>query len=333
MKKQHAILALIMALVFVFAYVGCAASNESSGADRMPMTYAATTAGAYYKDTAEESAMTVQLAGGSGSTLYTPADDRMVIKNARIEVETLDYAASVAAFEQTVAKYGGYISSSSTGGNAEYYSRYMEVEVRIPAENLEAFLGDQETVGNVTGTHIWVEDVTSQYVDNAARIESLTTKKERLLDILEKATNLTDIIELETALSDTIYQLELVTGSQNQLVDRITYSTVNLHLWETVDLSDTRTTPITLGERISYNFQDSLESVKEFFEDLIVFLAGNSPVLVLLLVIAGVIFILVWKGAKRSQRKRMERLETYNRIKAQQNTAQAQNASDETNIE
>lgn len=333
MKKSHRILALVMALIFVFTYVGCSASSGAAMKNEAAMDYAAGAPMATYAATTA-AAMAVKpygtVTGGlgmadgeAGASIYEPQDDRYVIKNANITVETKEYDASVTTFEQSVAKFGGYVSNSSRGGNAEHYSRYMDVTIRIPAENLDAFLAEQENVGNVTNQNIWIEDVTDQYVDNEARIQSLTTKKDRLLAILEKATKLSDIIELEAALSETIYELERMQGTQNKLTDRINYSTVNLHLYETVDYSDVRATPVTLSERIANRFEDSVEDVVEFFEDLVVFVAGNSPVIVLWIVIAGVVFLFVFRGVKRSERKRMERLETYNRIKAQQEAAKS----------
>ena len=335
MKRSHQILALVMAMVFVFAYAGCsaasgAAKNEMAYDMAAPMaTYATTTRAAAATTAAAALKMQSTVTGGglgsaeSGASIYEPQDDRYVIKNADVNIETKEYEASVAAFEQTVAKFGGYVSNSNRGGNAESYSRYMNVTVRIPAENLDAFLSEQANVGNVTNQNIWIEDVTDQYVDNEARIQSLTTKKDRLLAILEKATKLTDIIELEAALSDTIYELERIQGTQNKLTDRINYSTVNLRLYETIDYSEMRTTPVTLGERIAREFEDSLDDVKEFFEDLVIFFAGNSPVIVLWVVIGGAIFIIIWRVVKKNERKRMERLENYNRIKAQQDSAKA----------
>ncbi len=318
--KRNSFLALTLAIVMLLSFVGCSASTNDGAMNEMAydtMTYAMSAPQSAL--TAKGEAAGMELADtAEGAGLYTPIDDRKLIKNANLEMETLTYEESIEALKKTVTDFGGYIEKSSMGGSAEYYSRYYEITVRIPAEKFDEFLSAQESVATVNHTYVWTEDVTDQYIDNETRIETLKTKKERLLTLLEQATKIEDIIELESALSETIYELESLTGSQNKLIARISFSTINISLWERSEPSDSRTTPITLGERIAHQFENSLRAVKNFFTGLVVFIAGNSPMLVLLIVIGVVIFLIVRVSVKRSTAKRMKRLETYKQIKAQQ---------------
>ncbi len=329
--KRNSFFAFVLAIVMLLSFVGCSASTNDGAMQEMAydtMTYAVSkpqgtlTAKGEAKELANADTV-------DGSSLYTPIDDRKLIKNANLEMETLTYEESVEALKKTVTDFGGYIENSSMGGSAEYYSRYYEITVRIPAEKFDEFLSAQDSVATVNHTYVWTEDVTDQYIDNETRIETLKTKKDRLLTLLEQATEMKDIIELESALSDTIYELEKLTGNQNKLIARISFSTINISMWERSEPSDSRTTPITLGERIAHQFENSWRSVKNFFSNTVVFIAGNSPMLVLLLVIAVIIFFIVRICTKRSTAKRMKRLETYKQFKAQQAAQAAKQESEE----
>jgi len=121
---------------------------------------------------------------------------------------------------------------------------------------------------------------------------------------------MSDIIELETALSDTIYEIERYTSNLRGLQDKVSYSTVNLTLREVVEVRDLPATPKTLGEKIAARFSDTLEGLGDFGEELLIFVIGASPVLVLLAAIAVVIVLIVKKVAKKNR-------DDYNRYLAQ----------------
>ncbi len=328
--KRNSIIALFLAIVMMLSFVGCASSDQAATEN---MKYAATAPQSTAGLKNEMYDTKVEATADTASGLYTPIDDRKLIKNANVEMETVKYDDGIKALQKTINDFGGYIESSTMGGNAEYYSRYYEISVRVPAEKFDAFLSAQESVATVNHTYIWTEDVTDRYIDNETRIKALETKKDRLLDLLGKATDIKDIIELESALSETIYELETTTGSQNKLINRINFCTVNISLRESAVPSDTRTTPVTIGERIAHQFADSWKAVCNFFGNAVVFIAGNSPVLVLVLIFAVIVFFLVRKETKKSEIKRMARLETYNKIKAQQAAHQAQQAEKEVKTE
>ena len=140
-----------------------------------------------------------------------------------------------------------------------------------------------------------------------ARLESLETKRARLLELLEQAENMENIIALESELSDTIYEIESITGSLNRLNDRIAYSTINVYINEVRETTEPVALPKTLGERISQQFRNTITGIKNFGENFIVWVVGASPVLLILAVVAAVILIVVKCGAGRRAVRREEK--------------------------
>ncbi len=321
--------AFLLAVLFCVAGLSaCSGSAPSGKAENYPAPYAATTAAAtthaamaaagyvadydsgYAMAAADEEAYTYEkpAATNAGSSLLQPGDSRKLIRNASMSLQTEQYEASVEAIREQIRICQGYIENSSAGGNAKSGGRWMELTVRVPADRLEEFMAASDGFGVLQNSNIWQEDVTMSYTDMETRLATLNTKKDRLLAMLEKATKMSDIIELENALSDTIYEIESYTSNLNRLDDRIAYSTVNLSLYEVYKATEVPTMPKTLGERISQQFKESMEGLGEFGENLLVFLVGALPVLVILAILAVVIVLLCRAGAKRRRRRNAERM-------------------------
>jgi len=236
-------------------------------------------------------------------SLYTPQDGRKMIRNARLQVETEQYEASVQAIQTKIAETGAYLESSSANGYSEYHSRYTTLTVRVPAERFEEFLSAQNDFGAVIESEVSQEDITLHYTDLESRLNTLNTKKERLTALLEKADKMEDIISLESALAETISEIESYTAQMNQLENLISYCTVTIHLSEVYRVTPIDTQPKTLGERIEQRFRNSTESLGAFFEDFAVFLVGESPVLILLAVIITGVTMICVSASRRKKRK------------------------------
>lgn len=215
-------------------------------------------------------------------------DGRKIIRTASVSMETTDFDASVAALEQRVSEFNGWIASSELQGSSRYdSSRYAWYTLRIPSAKMEAFLSGAEEFGTVLSSSRGSNEITTEYYDTEARLKSLQVQEERLLAILEKADTLDSVIQLENALSDVRYQIESLTGTLRRYDDLVDMATVELSLREVTSTSPVSGTPKTLGERISQQFSGSLRGLGDFFEGLLVFVIGNLPVILVWVVILG----------------------------------------------
>lgn len=263
--------------------------------------YDAPEEGEYASSTSDISSMAIDSALSSS---------RKIILYADVNVETHDFNASVAALTEAVESLGGYISTANTSiYNTTYSLHSGTYTVRIPCENFNAFISKSDTMGNVTDSNIWQDDVTSRYTDIETRLATLETKRDRLLAMMEEATEMADIIQLEDALTDTVYMIESLTGERNVYDDRIAYSTATVYLREVRVYTEIVTPPKTLGERISQTFSSSIKDFGDFCEDTIVFLVGALPTILVLAVIAAVIILIIRRGAPRRAARREERRE------------------------
>ena len=320
MKKRIAALSLAFVWILL-CLAGCASNSlkvDGAAADTAPadMNYNSssnqTTEGIEYDDDSllmeEADAPSEDLSDSALAAIGDTSPDRKIIRNADIELETQEFDDSVEKLQSIVTELGGYISQA----NVYVYNSYYELHsanytVRIPADKFDQFIVYRENVGTVSSTNIWTDDVTDSYYDMEARLESLETKRARLLELLGQAETMENIISLESELSNTIYEIESITGSLRRLDDRIAYSTINVYINEVRETTEPVALPKTLGERISQQFQTTLSNVADFGENLIVWVIGASPVLLILAVIAVVVIIVVKRTAGRRAVRREEK--------------------------
>ena len=318
---KHSILksTLAMALALSMLLTGCGAAsadkNFSSGAmmesapQAAPMEPSAPSYDMSFDSKVE--AEETPTAGG-GETAADPLADKNIklIWTANIDMETLDFDVMVDSMNKSIAEHGGYIESSFVEGGERLAGwtnrRYGSYTVRIPAKNLDAFLSQMGTIGNVISRSKSSENITLEYADNEARKATLELEEKKLMELLDQATILEDIITLESRLSDIHYRLDAYSSALRKYDDLVDFSTVNISVSEVQKMTETRAE--TLGERITAAFSDSLYELKEFAGDAAVFFIGRSPILLLWAVIIAVIVFIIRKLLKnRASRPRKER--------------------------
>ncbi len=238
--------------------------------------------------------------GVSGEELL---QSQKIIRNFDYQVETLEFEEAVAKLEQLCEEWGGYIESSSVSGSGirQISSRYADYTLRVPQESIPDMENGMPSIGTITYQDSSLQNITAAYYDVESRLKSLRTQEERLLALLEQSGSLSEIIELENALAQVTYEIESYTSTLKQYDNLVDFSTVTVHLREVLEYSDPSEAPRTLGERIQNQFTSSLRGLGHFFENVIVFFTGNSPVLILLaLVVVGIVWL--WKKRRRSKK-------------------------------
>jgi hypothetical protein len=127
---------------------------------------------------------------------------------------------------------GGFVASTNTNvpsGGAPS----GDLVLRVPAANFEPLLNEARALGTATGVSTSGQDVTSQYVDLAARLQSLQDSRTQFQQILTRAQNIGDILAVEQQISDLQTQIEQLQGQLRVMDDQTTYGTLTVHVSET----------------------------------------------------------------------------------------------------
>lgn len=313
--KTRRIWALVTAMVLLAALSLSACGSKSYNTAAMAET---TAAAAYVMDAEEgqtdaaflgENLNTLKAESGSGlspsSDIGSPADTgRKLIRDVNMSVEARDFDGVLSQITDKVRELGGYVESSDVSGiSVNSYGgsqqRYADIRARIPADRLDRFVETVESAGNVTSKQEQVTDVTLQYSDVQSRKKSMEIEQERLWALLEKAESLDAVVALEARLSEIRYELESYTSQLRLYDNQVDYSTVSINMREVKDL--TPTAPDSIGTRIQKGFNRSLNNLGEAGTDLIVWIASNSPILLVLAVIIAAVVLFVRGLSRRMQ--------------------------------
>lgn len=149
-------------------------------------------------------------------TDYAPtADvkDRMVIQESYLSFlvkNVRETADQIIAFAQNA---GGYMVNSSINSADE--APTGNISIRVPSKDLDNTLASLRKMAvkvvseNLTGT-----DVTDQYTDLDARLETLNKTKTKFEEILDKAYNVQDILTVQKELINLQSQIDSIKGQQ-----------------------------------------------------------------------------------------------------------------------
>ena len=265
------------------------------------------------EDAAPESPMADSAAEteeGESETLDPEAFTEKIIYSGHVRLQTTAFDDTLAQLEKAVANCGGFVQDSSVDGSTRTMAdgttavvdRWAYYTVRVPADQFEAFLNDTDGIGNVISSSRSQENVTTQYTDYEARLESLNIQEERLLAMLEESGDLESLIALEARLSEVRYEIESIQRNLRSLDQRIAYSTVNLEIQEVEVYTPTVPVQRTFGQKLSDAFADGWSGFVAFLSALTLALASALPGLVLLAIVV-VVAIVVLRTVLRRRKK------------------------------
>jgi len=160
----------------------------------------------------------------------TLAQERMVIYNGYISLETSDIQGRLDRIRQLAENYGGYVAGSSRSGYGTQAT--AEISIRIPKERFHEAVRQIETYGKVLDERTTSEDITQQYVDLKARLNNLEKQEQRLHEILGMAKTVDEILRVESELSRIRGEIESLQGQINYLESSAKMSLISVSLIE-----------------------------------------------------------------------------------------------------
>lgn len=313
-KRIISFLMLFMAVTMLLAACS-AAGNDSSSAD-------SSSGGSSWTGSNSESPMngsteeTTDDASPDGAVVMSTSLTEKIIYSADVEIETLDFDASVEAVEQMVEAYGGFFESSSVSGtsySSQFYGygggRYASYVIRIPVESFNDMTGSLDAVGNVLNLYRYTDNITEQFYDSQSRLETYEIEEERLLAMLEKAETVTDMLDIESRLSQIRYEIESLESRLQNWQNQVDYSTISMNVREVENLTQLQDPDRTYWQQLGDGFVSTLSDVGNFFKDLFRVFVAAIPVLIIIAVIITVLVFIIRGKHKKRKMKREEKAE------------------------
>lgn len=232
-------------------------------------------------------------ADSNGKNDVKAAEQRKIIKSGELTIQSLKFDESISSITKAVEKLGGYIENSSvdgkqTVGQEQFVARNAKLQLKIPKDKFDSFINDAGSFGTVIYKSIKGEDITSSYFDTEARVNSLKIQEERLLELLKKSGSLKDVFEIEQQLANIRYQIESLTGNLKKWDNLVEFSSLTININEVEEIKVIDKAPKGFGEKLVYNFKQSIVSLGGLLKGFVLLLASALPYLVIL---SGIAFV------------------------------------------
>lgn len=304
---------LLMVMVAALILGGCSnvSSNSNSAASSSNGTAAAadsfeSQSAATESSTSSSAEAPAAVAGeaGSGSIGEIAAEgtgtamNQKLIYKANLTIEAVDYDKAATALRNAIHQSEGYILQFQDGQyNGEKSSTYT---IKVPAAGFMDFIDRLDGIEHkkferqISGT-----DVTEEYVDLQSRLKAQQVVEERLLAFMDKATKADDLVKFSEQLSTVQENIERLKGRIRYLDNNVSYSTIELRLYQPDAKAETKDKEDGIGDKMSEAINDSVDAMISVLQGLLIFIAGALPILLLLFIIGGPVYWFVGRSRAR----------------------------------
>ncbi len=295
--NRKRIVVLLMIISILAGIVGCSAKTEAGNSAGMDVLYD----GIY--DSPGEFAEDA-LIQENKTQADTVVINQKLVRKMTVEAETNDLDALLAELNTRVASLGGYVEkrsvrNGSTTATRRY--RHADLTIRVPVDELDAFIEHIQGKTNVVFLTESADDITLRYVATQSRVTALETEQQRLLELLAKAENMTDLLMIEERLTNVRTELEEVTSQMRIFDNLVDYGTIQLMVTEVQEYTAVEEQSIwqKIGSGLSENWRNLCASAEAVF----VFLITSLPYLIPI-GCGAVITIIAVKLAMRKTKKK-----------------------------
>ena len=234
----------LLMLLLQLALAGCGGGSSSDrGAEPAPQpdspsSGTLTTGGgnaSQGRAGAEAEIRDVSLSQADASQAAPVPTERKIIRNAALTIESDAPADGQRRIASIAEQRGGFVVTSESrqqgGGDGAGVYEVVTMEVRVPAAQFDAILGEIRGVGSaVVDEKITGQDVTEEYIDLEARARTQRALEAQLLELLKRAGGVSDALEVQRALATVRTEIERLEGRRRFLENKSSLSTIRVTL-------------------------------------------------------------------------------------------------------
>lgn len=309
MKSRKLIFTLTVFLLFVLALNSCAAprngtANEGT-LDGVVYDKIGDASENYGYDSDYAPSSDADIADTVTTTEVTQMNEK-IIHIVTINAQTKEYDSAVSTIRSAVVSMGGFEETFRSTGKSfsanNLYSRSAYMVLRIPAAQLDAFLGQIGDMVNVLSQNLSAQNVTSEYYDIEARLSVLESERTAYEEMLKQSKDIEYLLQVEDRLYDVIQEIEVYKTRLKLLDSKVSYSTVTISLDEVVEYTPVVIEEPSFGQRIAQAFSESWKNFAAGCQNFAVWFVYALPTILILAIIAFVIIAAVI-GLNRKHRR------------------------------
>jgi hypothetical protein len=163
-----------------------------------------------------------------------PVKEQMLIRTAYIVMEVENYEVSRLKLDTLVKSCKSWISAEDMQ-NYDYRIS-NNLSIRVPAANLSKLISSILAIGKkIDNQRIESTDVTEEYIDTESRLNNQRAVEKKFTALLKQTKTIEEILQIESKLADIRGQIESLEGRIRYLNNRVSFSTINLNIYQKID--------------------------------------------------------------------------------------------------
>lgn len=230
--------------------------------------------------------------------------DRLVIRNANLDLVVPDPAESAERISQIAEEMGGFVVSMNifqTTFGEGVSANQGNISIRVPADRLnEALELVKSEAIEIRMESISGQDVTQEYTDLQSQLKNLEAAEEELREIMGSLTKAEDVLRVYEQLIRVREQIEVIKGRIQYLEGSSRLSLINVQL-----IPDIAAQPLQIGrwqpEGTVKAAVEALLATLQFIVQALIWIV--IFILPIVLIIAFVVWIVTWIIRKLRSRK------------------------------
>lgn len=215
-----------------------------------------------------------------------------IVYSGEVRIKSGDIPKTLEIIKKSIEENGGYITNLDTGSES-----YGNITARVPSENFDKLIND-ESIGknNSVRRSVSSKDVSLEYSDELAELETLKIKEERILAYFKDAKDVETMLRLESELQKVRSDISASSKRLKMMDSYVSYSEINFYVNSRYSKPDEGA---PFFERVKYTVEETVH----FFKELSIGIVLTAIKLVPLAVYAGILFF-VLRAIIRFCRKR-----------------------------
>ena len=240
-------------------------------------------------------------------------DTEKLIYRCNISLETKSFKEDVAAFQELVDKYDGFVESENTstrnstyaydGANSTGLGQYVAT-VRVPSDKYKAFVNDAGALGTLRNKSQNVTNVSQEYSDLSIELDVLEAQRDDYMEMLKEAKKLEDmdnVILISDKIATVNTDINQLKSRLNSIDNDVAYSYIDIDIQEVrevIEYSDD-----TFGDRFMKEVKQGWYDFGYGMQNFLIWLVANIWGLLLFVGIICLIIFIIKKIIKRIKRK------------------------------
>lgn len=158
------------------------------------------------------------------------ARERKLVRSAALRLEVEEYSAARQAVDAALARAGGHVARARVE-HADGMVAFASLELRVPAAVLDAFVREVARLGAVLHEELRGDEISDEYYDARARLESAQKLEQRLLEFADaKTSDVKGLLEVERELGRVRDEIETLAGRIARYDSQVALSALSLEM-------------------------------------------------------------------------------------------------------